>query len=202
MRSYVRLDDFLDRIERDIYPEIPGEPHLSLTRTMIDALHKEGMFRAGLRVLDVGCGQGLALEHFRRLGLEAVGVTLGPDVAVCLGKGLDVRPMDQNFLDFGDDEFDLLWCRHVLEHSIAPFFTLIEYHRVTKPGGIAYVEVPAPDTSAHHETNPNHYSVLPRSNWLSLFARAGFTMTHQVEHNFEVPCGPDTYWGFILRRSD
>jgi Methylase involved in ubiquinone/menaquinone biosynthesis len=166
---------------------------------MIEALHRDKLILAGASVLDVGCGQGAALELFTALGLNAIGVTLGPDVEICRRKGFDVFEMDQNFMDFPDSSFDLLWCRHVLEHSIAPLFTLFEYRRVTKPGGLVYVEVPAPDTSAHHQRNPNHYSVLPMSSWLSLFARAGFTVEHANELRFTVRCGPDIYWSSLLR---
>jgi SAM-dependent methyltransferase len=156
--------------------------------------------KPGSKVLDVGCGQGLALEQFQRLGLEAVGITLGSDSEVCRAKGFEVHRMDQNFMNFADGAFDLLWCRHVLEHSVAPLFTLSEYRRVVKSNGLVYIEVPAPDTSAHHETNPNHYSVLPASSWMSLFSRAGFAVERSLEINFTVPCGPDTYWSFLLRR--
>ena len=202
MRNYLRLDDFLDSIVGEVYAEPPMEPHLTITRKMVDSLHSRDYIRAGDRVLDIGCGQGTALEEFRRLGVRAVGVTLGPDYEICRSKGLDVREMDQNFLEFDGEEFDLLWCRHVLEHSVAPFFTLHEYRRLTRPNGLVYVEVPAPDTSAHHETNPNHYSVLPNSTWLSLFSRAGFSLELNIEHAFDVACGPDLYWGFLLRRKD
>jgi SAM-dependent methyltransferase len=202
MRDYLRLDDFLDSLAGDLYAVEPVEPHLKITRRMIDLLHRENLIRAGDRVLDIGCGQGLAMEEFGRLGLRATGVTIGPDFEVCRQKGLEVLEMDQNFLQFDDGEFDLLWCRHVLEHSFAPFFTLTEYRRLAKPGGLAYVEVPAPDTSAHHESNPNHYSCLPRSAWRSLFGRAGFSIQSEVEHAFEAMCGPDAYWGFVLRRAD
>jgi hypothetical protein len=77
--------------------------------------------------------------------------------------------------------------------------TLTEYRRVLKAEGRAYVEVPAPDTSAHHEANPNHYSVLPHSSWMHLFARAGFAVERCNAINFTVPCGPDLYWSFLLR---
>lgn len=200
MRDYTAFDDFLGTLTGDVYPEIPAEPHLSITRNAIESLYHDGFIRPGDRVLDIGCGQGLALEQFRRLGLEAVGITLGSDAETCRAKGFEVHQMDQNFMEFADGEFDLLWCRHVLEHSVAPLFTLTEYRRLMKPNGLVYIEVPAPDTSAHHETNPNHYSVLPASSWLNLFSRAGLAVERSLEINFTVPCGPDTYWSFLLRR--
>lgn len=200
MRDYSRFDVFLDTLVGDIYPEPPTEPHVSITRKMIEGLHRDGFICAGQRVLDVGCGQGVALEQFRQLGLEAIGVTMGTDFDICRARGLNVHQMDQNFLGFGEGEFDLLWCRHVLEHSVAPFFTLSEYRQLTKANGLVYVEVPAPDTSAHHETNPNHYSVFPASSWASLFSRAGFVVERTNEIRFTVPCGPDIYWAFLLRR--
>jgi SAM-dependent methyltransferase len=201
MRDYSRFECFLNDRGDDVYPEIPAEPHSSITRSTIESLHRDGLIGTGCRVLDVGCGQGIALETFQQLGLRAVGIALGRDVAICREKGFEVYQMDQNFMDFADSEFDLLWCRHVLEHSVAPLFTLAEYQRVTKSNGLVYIEVPAPDTSAHHERNPNHYSVLPASSWFSLFSRIGFAVEHSVSITFNVPCGPDTYWSFLLRRS-
>ena len=201
MRDYSRFDCFLNDRAGDVYPEVPSEPHLSITQSTIEDLHRDGLIGRDQRVLDVGCGQGIALEIFRQFGLRAVGVTLGPDFATCRAKGFEVYQMDQNFMDFADDEFDFLWCRHVLEHSVAPLFTLAEYHRVTKPDGLVYIEVPAPDTSAHHENNPNHYSVFPASSWLALFSRVGFALERSIAINFTMPCGPDTYWSYLLRRS-
>jgi SAM-dependent methyltransferase len=200
MRDYARLDKFLDARRGDVYPETPSEPHLSITRLTIENLLQAGIIRAGMRVLDVGCGQGLALAAFREAGLHAVGTTLGEDYAVCRARGFEVYEMDQNFMTFADGLFDFLWCRHVLEHSIAPAFTLSEYRRILRAGGHAYVEVPAPDTSAHHETNVNHYSVLPHSAWIALFARAGLAVDISRPIDLTVPCGPDLYWSFLLRR--
>jgi SAM-dependent methyltransferase len=199
MRDYHRLDRFLSSLHGDVYPEAPVEPHISITHETIQELHDARKLRAGMRVLDIGCGQGIALEKFRALGLEAVGITLGPDAEICRAKGFTVYEMDQNFMTFADHEFDLLWCRHVLEHSIAPFFTLSEYRRAVKPGGFVYVEVPAPDTSVNHQTNPNHYSVLPLSAWDDLFARSGFTIEKRHIMKLKAQSGTDAYWGFHLR---
>lgn len=199
MRDFSRLDGFLDSLVSDVYPEAPSEPHLSITRSIIDEFLAGGIIAKGMKVLDIGCGQGLALERFREAGLDALGLTLGGDYEICRQKGFEVRQMDQNFMDLPDGAFDFLWCRHVLEHSVAPLFTLSEYRRVTKPGGLIYVEVPAPDTSAHHERNSNHYSVLPLSGWLSLFDRLGLAVERCISLEFTVPSGPDLYWSILLR---
>ena len=138
------------------------------------------------------------MRHFLAVGLMPIGIALGEDVLICQREGLDVRSMDQSYLEFDNDSFDIIWCRHALEHSIFPYFTLAEFRRVLKSGGYLYVEVPAPDTSCHHEENPNHYSVLGKSLWRSLFLRAGFVVEEEIDIDFMVPAGPDQYWSFFL----
>jgi len=153
------------------------------------------------RILDMGCGQGLALEHFAADGFKATGIALGEDVSICQEKGFDAVEMDFSFLDFDDQTFDLIWCRHALEHSFMPLFVLSEIHRVTKPGGVVYIEVPSPGTNAQHERNPNHYSVLGLRMWLQLIQRAGFVDLSHFEIGFPLAIGPDSYMGFICRRA-
>lgn len=201
MRDFSRLDALMDRLAGDVYPEPPAEPHLRITEMVISHFCRDGIIASGKRVLDVGCGQGIALQRFTDLGMDAVGITLGPDFEICRNKGLKVRQMDQSFLEFDDEEFDFLWCRHVLEHSIFPLFTLTEYSRVVKPGGHIYVEVPAPDTPCAHQANPNHYSVLGESMWVRLFEKVGLSVIQSFALNFAVPAGPDVYWAFLLTKS-
>jgi len=200
VRDYSRFDRFIDSLHVDVYPEPPSEPGTTIIRTTVQWMRDEGFLMPGMRILDVGCGQGVALRHFVDLGMDAVGVALGADVEVCRAAGFNIIEADQNFIDCEGESFDFLWCRHVLEHSIAPLFTLSEYHRLTRVGGHVYVEVPAPDTSAHHELNPNHYSVFGLSSWASLFARAGLSIVKAQGLNVQVGCGPDTYWSFLLKR--
>lgn len=199
-RRYDRLDVFFDRLAQDVYPEPRSSGHDEISRQAWERLQTLAPLAAGTRVLDVGCGQGVGLDRFRAAGLSAVGVTLSEeDLSVCDRAGHDARRMDQSFLEFSPGEFGLVWCRHCLEHSIAPFFTLTEFRRVLTPGGLLYVEVPAPDTACHHEWNPNHYSVLGQSAWLALLARAGFAVLDAFHVNHDTGAGPDLYFGFICR---
>jgi SAM-dependent methyltransferase len=198
-----RLEAFLDRIKSQTYPEPRTRGHDDVTDRMMPQVLEWSKLGEGAKVLDVGCGQGVALERFRKVKMDAVGITLNDeDLRACHAAGYEARSMDQSFLEFDDGRFDLIWCRHTLEHSIFPYFTLSEFHRVLKPKGWLYVEVPAPDTPCHHETNKNHYSVLGKSLWENLIVRSGFDVEATSEIFLTVPAGKDTYWPFVARRKD
>ena len=200
--KFERLAAFLETLKADTYPEPPCELHTNITRQMLERLDGSLGLGAGAKVLDVGCGQGIALDLFEQRGYRAMGITLNAeDASVCRAKGFPVREMDQSFLDFADREFDLIWCRHCLEHSIFPFFTLAGFGRVLKPGGHLYVEMPAPDTACGHQANRNHYSVLGKSMWTELLKRSGFELVDVTDIRFTVPAGPDLYWAFLGRKT-
>jgi SAM-dependent methyltransferase len=197
-----RFETFLETIAGETYPEPPSRGHEQISAQMFDLFWSKSAPPANAKVLDVGCGQGVALKLFAAKGCDAIGVTLNEtDVDVCQALGYRVLQMDQSFLDFPDSTFDVVWCRHCLEHSVFPYFTLKGFHRVLKPGGWLYVEVPAPDTSCAHQTNRNHYSVLGKSMLGSLIERSGFRIVDILDITFAVPAGPDTYWAFIQQRA-
>jgi SAM-dependent methyltransferase len=201
LSHYERLDRFIKkRIAEDVYPEPPDWFHTKITKEMIDRLNQVYPL-LGKKVLDCGCGQGPALEIFRDLGATPIGTTFGEDYQECKNKGFEVYEMDQSFLDFEKETFDLVWCRHALEHSLMPLFTLSGFYDVLKRGGWLYVEVPAPDTSCKHEENKNHYSCFSKNAWLSLFQRSGFDLLNSMDIDFKtVSGGTDTYHAFFLRK--
>ncbi|MEC4896138.1 MAG: class I SAM-dependent methyltransferase [Oscillatoria sp. PMC 1051.18] len=196
-----KLEKFLEKIKGDTYPEYPTSLHTNVTIKITDYFFKKFSLPPQAKILDIGCGQGVALEIFAAKGYNPIGITLNSeDVAVCQQKGYEVYEMDQSFLDFEDNSFDLIWCRHCLEHSIFPYFTLNEIYRVTKPQGYLYVEVPAPETSCQHQNNPNHYSVLGKPMWLELIKRSGFKIVDVIDIDLKVPAGPDKYWAMFQQK--
>jgi SAM-dependent methyltransferase len=196
-----KFDNFLEKIKKETYPEEPSSLHTTLTKQVIGLISKNNLLQKNSKVLDVGCGQGVALELFKREGFSTVGITLNSvDVSVCKQKGYEVYEMDQSFLDFEDEEFDFIWCRHCLEHSIFPYFTLSGFFRVLKPGGYLYVEVPALDTVCNHQTNKNHYSILGKSMWVELIERTGFKIVNFVDIPVELQIGTDHYLSFIQQK--
>ncbi len=200
--ALIRLLQFFEKIEHETYPETPMDMHSDITERAVQRLHELCPLGEGVTILDVGCGQGPALQHFRNAGANAKGITLNQtDVDVCQAKGFDVCRMDQSFLEFEPESFDIVWARHVIEHSVIPLFTLREFNRVLKKNGMLYLEVPGADTDAGHAWNANHYSVFSKNSWFSLLAKSGFECIDGREYLMENKenAGSDYYWGFYCR---
>lgn len=197
-----RLVALLDRCNQEVYPEAPSPNHTQLTEKAINHLFENYTIPAGAMVLDVGCGQGVALRHFTERGCRPVGITLSDeDLSVCRQQHYTITCMDQSFLEFQNATFDIVWARHVVEHSIFPYYTLTEFSRVLKAGGLVYIEVPAAETTYQHELNPNHYSILSRTMWLSLMERCGIPALEAQSYDLKGENGPDEYWAFWGRKS-
>lgn len=111
------------------------------------------------RVLDAGCGTGTMLGHLVRYG-EAEGMDVDARaVAMCRRRGIDcVRHVEALPLPWDDGTFDLVTALDVLEHADDDAALLSELRRVTRPGGLVLVSVPAfawlwgpQDELSHHK---------------------------------------------------
>lgn len=198
-----RLLAFISKYQDQSYPEKTGEGTRDITNQVLTYFFSKYSLPAEARILDVGCGQGAALDAFRHMGYQAVGITLSnEDIRVCKALGHDVVRMDQSFLEFPDTVFDFVWVRHCLEHSIFPYFTLSEFFRIMKDGAYLYLEVPAANTKNRHELNVNHYSILTKEMWSVLIGRTGFEMLEDINMLVETTRGQDEYWAFICKKID
>jgi len=98
-------------------------------------------------ILDVGCSDGYMVKVFKDAGKDAVGVNdfLYPTDKLFIEEhDLKVYEMDMHCMDFEDELFDAVWCRHTLEHSFAPLQVLSEIYRVTKNDGYLFAVLPPP----------------------------------------------------------
>lgn len=166
MRDYNLIEQYLNRLLDDIYPQPPDPGH---QRMIEDVCVKWLSKLNGLSsILDVGCGQGQAMPVLQRYAYEVQGVTLGSDAAICNQKGYRVNMSDMTFLPYRDDRFTLIFARHVLEHSPMPLLTLMEWHRVAHQ----WLLLVMPDPAHYKFIGLNHYYVLLREQIDNLLANA------------------------------
>ena len=118
--------------------------------------------RPGNRILDVGCGEGLAEISIGRLHISQVRL-FGVDLV--LSKVLAARQAtaahnqrvafaaaDACRLSFSDGAFDSIYCVAVLQHVLDVPGAIAEFARVTRPGGrVLAVE---PDNTARYFYSP------------------------------------------------
>jgi trans-aconitate methyltransferase len=91
--------------------------------------------RAGERILDLGCGDGVLTEKIVAEGAEVVGVDASPDmVASARARGIDARVMPGQNLTF-DREFDAVFSNAALHWMRPPEAVLAGVRRALKEGG-------------------------------------------------------------------
>lgn len=199
-----RLTDFLAVSRSSAYLEMPSELHTSISLKAWDQLKSKIGLGAGAKVLDVGCGCGHAMDMFGREGYDVTGLTCLPlefDVVEKRHPG-KVLLLDMHEIGTLERKWDLIWARHVVEHSPAPAFVLSEFRACLNPGGFLYLEVPGAETDSRHETNPDHKSVLGRRMWEALLAKTKFTLLPDGVTNvkFRTKLGMDEYYGWLVQK--
>jgi SAM-dependent methyltransferase len=134
-------------------------------------------------ILDIGCGDGYAMEKMIELGYENVqGLTLHKqEWDICKGKKLTVHLMNYNFSKLMDKFFHVLWMRQSLQYSFQPYYTMLEMNRTLRINGWIYVEVP--DTS--NENVP--LGTLDKDTYERLFKASGFEIIQS--DSFELSSG-------------
>lgn len=127
MTCYSVLDKFfptcgiLDYTE-GIYHDNPDTPYEVAQKNQIAYLLDEVKCGEGMRILDVGCGNGTLLDEIRARGGVGVGITIcSEQVDLCRRRGHDVRLL--NYRDMGDEwkgRFDAVVANGPLEHFVQP----------------------------------------------------------------------------------
>lgn len=100
--------------------------------------------RRGLRILDAGCGTGVAFGYLGKYG-KVVGVDKSSEALKYAQKLGKVMKADIGKLPFKDGSFDLVVCLDVLYHLWIKDYRQVlgEFNRVLKNGGLLLLREPA-----------------------------------------------------------
>jgi len=91
--------------------------------------------KAGERILDLGCGDGVLTKKLQDMGCELVGVDeSAAQVEAAKSLGIDARVMDGYALSF-ETEFDAVFSNAVLHWMKRPEVVVAGVWRALKPGG-------------------------------------------------------------------
>lgn len=113
-----------------------------------------------LKILDVGCGDGVISEPIMKMGNYVAALEL-PTVAT-LAKKCNVSSVmagDAEELAFASESFDLVIASEVVEHLWEPKSFLNEAHRVLKPSGYIIIETPEGEKGLNYDSHRNFFTV-------------------------------------------
>ena len=135
-----------------LYPDgVANISESQAQRLQQDRVYTELRCKAGDRVLDAGCGQGVVSTYLaQQYGLQVSGVTVVPfevERAQARARKLGVNTLtdysvqDYSATNFADASFDGVYATETLSHAYDTPRTLREFHRLLKPGGrVAFFE--------------------------------------------------------------
>jgi SAM-dependent methyltransferase len=138
----------------------------------------------GMRVLDVGCGNGASVRGWMDLGFDAYGCDFhfkeGPDVDDLVQKGrISTIAQTPYRLPFPDAHFDLIVTNQVFEHVRDYDTTLGEMRRVLKPTGCCLHMFPSRGLPIEPHVFVPFATVLQNKPWLKLWALLGVRKPNQ-----------------------
>jgi SAM-dependent methyltransferase len=129
----------------DIYYTKDQKPVTSYQYKLIGHIIRKYNIAKKSKVLDLGCGRGDFLEPFKNADIDISGVDFAENSIRELKKrGYAVKQCDfeKNTVPFGDDYFDIVFSKSVIEHLSDPGKYLSEIKRILKPGGRLIIMTP------------------------------------------------------------
>jgi len=132
---------------------------LNLARIKIFSNMVSGVGR-GLRVLDVGCGDGVVSDPIAKLGNDVVSVDLPTITMLAHRRRVSmVTSGDAEHLAFSEGSFDVVLASEVVDHLWNPHAFFEEAYRVLTSDGWLIIETPEGRGSLRYDSHKNWFTV-------------------------------------------
>jgi len=100
--------------------------------------------RGELKVLDIGCGTGMASEKLKRFG-KVYGIDISPKSIEQAAQRLDEAKVGiAEDIAYPNEVFDAVVCTETLEHVLKPQLAIREFYRVLRAKGNLLISTPNP----------------------------------------------------------
>ena len=164
---------------------------------MINAILETHLGRPvrGLKILDIGCGNGEISTFFAGIGNDVYGVDLVDQRNEPTTDDYSFSLVDSEGLPFESALFDIVISHHVIEHTSDQGRHLDEMRRVLSPNGVAYLATPN-RSSPLMEGHVGNNSVLRYRNMTPLFVRHGFRVS---EYATDIIRDPERFFCEVRR---
>lgn len=172
------MDKYIDTIyPRDDNNKYPEKLYAYLFDRFVSQYKKP-------KLLDVGCGNGKAMEEFSKHGVVCFGIDKRVKAST-MKWSVDLET--QRFHYISDNYFDVVFSKSVIEHVRNTDNIVKETHRVLKPGGI-FVFL-TPDWKSQHEhfwDDYTHVKAFTRKSLRDCMIINGFNRV-QSEYFYQLP---------------
>lgn len=159
-----------------------------------ECMAKPAELQRGVRVLDIGCGVGILVQQFNRLGYRATGVDVNEAAIRYSLEPQNCQLVESTAqLPYTDKYFDLVVSREVLEHIPAEAVDacIEEWDRVSNGKMVHIIAVTERGKSATED--PTHINVQSEDWWVSKFQQFGYDVIRNPSPYFISVFGPKGY---------
>jgi SAM-dependent methyltransferase len=146
-----------------------------------------GRYRAGGRLLDVGCGHGLLVDEAGRRGWQATGLELSSSAARYGRERLGLDVLEQTLDEHDGGPYDALVLADVIEHLDDPRGAIARCRDLLAPDGVLCVVTPDPASATARLAGsrwwgyvPAHTYLLPRATLRELVSASGLVISDDV----------------------
>lgn len=150
-------------------------------------------------MIDIGCGEGFALNHFNSNGYLVKGLDFSeagvfnnhPHLLGNLKSGDLFESINEEILN--ENRYNLVWLQNVLEHVIDPVNLLESLGKLLSPGGVAVITIPNDFSKTQQALlnekcitdhfwvcPPDHISYFNNDNLLTLIENTGWECLNMI----------------------